>query len=193
MWERSHRQSRGNGAADTDGEGERATTVVPYGPSLLSPGARAAVERWVDWNGCECEATGRPSVDLSGEVAGDETVIEVWDQCDARGSVELWTIEGGTHVPLPMVDDAGEIMNSLGALRQSAGAIQDRCGGAAPGGGVSTGPSWNSGGEGPAEHSSGVAGDELEREDLGWRRGLTRGEVGLSLFLVFEFEGNGSR
>ncbi len=74
--------------------------LVAYGGGPLYPGARETVGIWANRNGC----TGRldyagKRLDLEGVLPGAETKIEQYGGCPATGAVELWTIEGGSHVP----------------------------------------------------------------------------------------------
>ena len=68
------------------------------------PGARASVEAWAAYDGCDPEpALVEPSMDLDADVATAtspaETTRSRWSGCDPGGAVELWTMEGGSHVP----------------------------------------------------------------------------------------------
>lgn len=68
---------------------------VPY------PGAETGIRNWAYYafgNAIPLEQTTRR--DLDEEIKGNETVVKSW----ADGRIELWTIEGGPHVP-PFVDD----------------------------------------------------------------------------------------
>lgn len=63
---------------------------VPY------PGAETGIRNWAYYafgSATPLEETTRR--DLDREIEGPETIVTTW----ADGSVELWTIEGGTHVP----------------------------------------------------------------------------------------------
>lgn len=77
------------------------------------PGARETVEAWAAYDGCAESATMLADrLDLDAIVAGPdspaETTVEAYaDGCDPGGHVELWTIEGGSHVPQP-TDTFGE-------------------------------------------------------------------------------------
>jgi polyhydroxybutyrate depolymerase len=71
---------------------------MPNGASY--PGAVETVDDWARQNGCNgsLAPTGR-EFDLDGGVNGDETVEEAYSGCPAGTDVQLWTIEGGSHVP----------------------------------------------------------------------------------------------
>ena len=64
------------------------------------PGAVETVADWAQHNGCTgtLATTGR-RFDLEGAIAGDETVEQAYTGCPAGTDVQLWTIEGGRHVP----------------------------------------------------------------------------------------------
>jgi polyhydroxybutyrate depolymerase len=65
------------------------------------PGARESVAIWANRNGC----TGRLTYsgekrDLDIPLLGAETKVEKYTGCPATGAVELWSIQGGGHVPV---------------------------------------------------------------------------------------------
>ncbi len=66
------------------------------------PGAPATTEQWAVYNGCSLvgeEAEER--LDLDSTMPGAETRIRRYtNECHFGGSAELWTIEGGRHVPI---------------------------------------------------------------------------------------------
>ena len=64
------------------------------------PGAKASVEQWAAHNGCGADASETGTLDLERELAGQEsTVTRYTSGCRPGGSAELWTIEGGSHIP----------------------------------------------------------------------------------------------
>lgn len=65
------------------------------------PSAVETVERWAAYNGCATSGTRESSkIDLVTEVDGPDTVVTRYERgCQAGGSAELWTIEGGSHSP----------------------------------------------------------------------------------------------
>jgi polyhydroxybutyrate depolymerase len=73
------------------------TTVVPF------PSANETINDWVTFDGCDpTPDSSKPNLDLVAEsqLAGAETHVESWAMgCKTGGHAELWTIEGGTHVP----------------------------------------------------------------------------------------------
>jgi polyhydroxybutyrate depolymerase len=69
-------------------------------PKGLYPGAVETVQHWAAKDSCEGSlvATGR-KLDLDSSVVGDETVEEAQSGCPSGLALNLWTIEGGGHVP----------------------------------------------------------------------------------------------
>jgi polyhydroxybutyrate depolymerase len=77
--------------------------VIPYdGGTAYAPfpGAWTTVGDWATLNGCgTTTSSGGPNLDLDTVLIGAETDRTKYDGCPPGGAVELWTIEGGTHVP----------------------------------------------------------------------------------------------
>lgn len=72
-----------------------ADAVVPY------TGAEPSVNQWAGKNGCTTTTRATTtSIDLDTNVVGDETHEEPTDGCPANGAVELWSMEGSSHIPL---------------------------------------------------------------------------------------------
>jgi polyhydroxybutyrate depolymerase len=69
-------------------------------PEGVYPGAVETIGDWATKDGCRgsLAATGR-TFDLDRTVAGAETVEQAVTGCPAGTAVDLWTIEGGGHVP----------------------------------------------------------------------------------------------
>ncbi|MBT8147366.1 MAG: hypothetical protein KJN90_10970, partial [Gammaproteobacteria bacterium] len=64
------------------------------------PGAVETVERWAQYNGCQVNGTSVAQLDLERELPGLDTQVVRYDEgCRAGGSSELWTIDGGSHIP----------------------------------------------------------------------------------------------
>ncbi len=88
-----------------------ADTTDPYGGGALtsptfpanmppSPGAEKAVQLWAGYNGATDPVTDpAPSLDLTTDVAGLDTIVTRYTNCPSGGAVELWTINGGGHIP----------------------------------------------------------------------------------------------
>ena len=98
-----------------------ADETVPYnGGSLvglpvtaLFPGAVKTVETWASWNGCQGALLDpAPSLDLIGGAALETTVLR-YTNSPPGGVVELWTINGGSHVPALSADFAPRLIDWL--------------------------------------------------------------------------------
>lgn len=80
--------------------GSKDTTILYEGGEIqeaVYPGAVATVEKWAKYNGLLAEAKSlRKKLDLEKRIDGKETTITRYDK---NGSVELWTINEGGHVP----------------------------------------------------------------------------------------------
>lgn len=64
------------------------------------PGARDTVSMWAQYDGCGATATPLDGgFDFEQSIPGTETGAESFDGCPPGIAVELWTIEGGTHIP----------------------------------------------------------------------------------------------
>jgi poly(3-hydroxybutyrate) depolymerase len=64
------------------------------------PSAMQTVQLWAGYNGASSEVTdAAPSLDLTTDVAGLDTVVTRYTNFPPGGAVELWTINGGLHTP----------------------------------------------------------------------------------------------
>jgi polyhydroxybutyrate depolymerase len=73
---------------------------IRYEGGQYYPSAPGTVERWAGENGCSgALAAVSERLDLDRSVSGDETRIERHGGCDGQAAAELWTIEGGGHLP----------------------------------------------------------------------------------------------
>lgn len=64
------------------------------------PSAIQTVTRWAEYNGCTADGAERELRDLEANIAGHESSVLLFKQgCKTGGSSELWTIDGGSHVP----------------------------------------------------------------------------------------------
>lgn len=81
-----------------------ADTVIPYdGGSTQEgpfPSAPTTVATWAARNGCtgSLAPTGA-TLDLDVVLPGNETVVQQYGACPAGIDVQLWTIQGGAHIP----------------------------------------------------------------------------------------------
>jgi polyhydroxybutyrate depolymerase len=83
-------------------------STVPFAGDAEFPSVDATLAQWVALNNCSDTRTVLSDrLDLDRAVDGDETRMETHDGCPAGGSVDLWVIEGGEHIPslLPNFDD----------------------------------------------------------------------------------------
>ncbi len=69
-------------------------------PNLaLYPSAHDSIMSWVTLNRCSTTVdTSTAAVDISADLAGNETTIERWNSCHG-GAAELWTVHSGVHQP----------------------------------------------------------------------------------------------
>lgn len=85
-------------------------------PSAPFPGAEETVADWAAKNHCSStpDAPGAP-LDLDSTLAGAETQPMSYPGCAANGAAELWTIEGGSHIPIFTADAPHRIWAFLAA------------------------------------------------------------------------------
>lgn len=78
-----------------------ADDTVPFGPTsaIGTVGALGSVAQWAGKNGCGTTRTPGSDIDLVPALAGAETHRSTETGCPAEGAVELWSIEGGSHIP----------------------------------------------------------------------------------------------
>jgi len=69
-----------------------ADATVPYS------GASGSVQQWVTHDGCDATLTNGAMYDLENLIAGSETQAQSAG-CPTGVAVELWKIEGGSHIP----------------------------------------------------------------------------------------------
>ncbi len=84
--------------------------TIPYTGGDLGPGAETLAARWAGYNGCDNTPLSSQSVDLITDLAGAETSVSVYQDCDAGGDVQLWTIANGTHAPMLQTDFADIVL-----------------------------------------------------------------------------------
>lgn len=68
---------------------------------VVYPGAIETAQTWAGYNQCSpTSETLAQGLDLDSSLAGRESVVRQWvDGCRPGGSAELWSIQGGSHVP----------------------------------------------------------------------------------------------
>jgi len=83
--------------------GTKDETILYEGGQILGnsyPSAFASASQWATVNQCTQNAVTRTTkLDLEGNIAGDETSIKAWTNCQNSSEVELWTVENATHIP----------------------------------------------------------------------------------------------
>src|SRR4029077_4012984 len=70
--------------------------TVPYSV------AGSSVQQWAANDHCGTTRTLGAPVDLDSALAGKETLTESVTGCPPGIAVDLWTIEGGGHLPMPV-------------------------------------------------------------------------------------------
>ena len=84
-------------------EGGQVPPNVSEGTALHGnrfPSALESVQRWARYNGCDLDGTPGERRDLDKTLPGPETEAMAFTHgCRDGGSSELWTINGGSHVP----------------------------------------------------------------------------------------------
>lgn len=98
--------------------GDRDGTVPFRGGEVQGrayPSALRSAELWAGYNGCALEpAREANALDLVPRIPGRETSVTHYNRdCRPGGSVELWTIEGGGHVPKFAPDFARRLVDFL--------------------------------------------------------------------------------
>jgi polyhydroxybutyrate depolymerase len=93
-----------------------ADTAVPYDGGMggvSGIGAVGSVEQWASHDGCGTTRTPTVTLDLDSAVAGSETHGETTDGCPSKVAVDLWTLEGSTHIPVFPTSIAGTLLDWL--------------------------------------------------------------------------------
>ncbi len=74
--------------------------TIPYdGRAGGYPGAPATVARWAERFACADGPSDGPAFDFTTTASGDKTTPSAWRGCAEDKRVELWTIDGGPHLP----------------------------------------------------------------------------------------------
>jgi len=79
------------------------------------PSAEDTVRGWAERNGCAGGLVDGPSKDLDTSLDGAETRARAMTGCPAGGSVDLWTMQGGVHIPSLGASWAAEVWAYLSA------------------------------------------------------------------------------
>ena len=87
--------------------------TVPYS------GAEPSVDQWAQKNGCGTTRTPGSAIDLDSTIDGAETMISTQGGCPANGAVELWRMEGSSHIPVMHSSFSTTIMQWFNAHKRS--------------------------------------------------------------------------
>jgi len=104
MWEDTTKCKPANPVAMLEIHGTADTTIAYNGGTIGAstfPSAPTSVSDWVTFDGCDTTAdTSAAPLDLDTMLAGDETTITRYATgCQSGGHAELWSIQGGGHIP----------------------------------------------------------------------------------------------
>ena len=94
-------------------------TTIPYAGGAIGtatfPGATTTVNDWVTVDGCGATGdTTAPPLDLDSVLIGNETTVTTYATgCKPGGHAELWTVQGGTHIPTLSAEFAPDVIEFL--------------------------------------------------------------------------------
>ncbi|MBK8258971.1 MAG: prolyl oligopeptidase family serine peptidase [Polyangiaceae bacterium] len=64
------------------------------------PSATETVEMWAQYNGCDLTSAAGDPIDLESGIVGSESQVSKYNTgCSMGTTAELWSIEGGSHIP----------------------------------------------------------------------------------------------
>lgn len=63
------------------------------------PSAAKTAALWAGYNGCSPDTSEAPAVDVEPSISGAETTVLTYQGCKAGSAVQLWSIQGGKHIP----------------------------------------------------------------------------------------------
>jgi polyhydroxybutyrate depolymerase len=89
--------------------------TVPFNGS---PGAVYDVAQWATHDGCGTTRTATVTLDLDTQVTGSETRGETTSGCPSGVAVDLWTMEGSSHIPIFTTTAIDEIFGWLTAHKR---------------------------------------------------------------------------
>ena len=90
------------------------------------PSALQSVSRWASYNGCDAEGAERELRDLEATIEGHESSVLLFQKgCQTGGSSELWTIEGGSHVPSISASFSEQVVEWLYAHPKTSASFAD--------------------------------------------------------------------
>jgi polyhydroxybutyrate depolymerase len=113
QWDDPTRCSPSGTVSIAEVHGNADATIVYDGGSTTEgtyPSAPTTVADWAAKNGCSgaLAATGQ-TYDIDSQLAGSETQVQSFAGCPAGIDVELWVIQGGSHIPT-LTPDWGELV-----------------------------------------------------------------------------------
>lgn len=99
MWKDSAKCPAGSVVSVLQIHGD-ADGTIRYQGSSTYPSAQETVTAWASKNGCtgELKATDE-RLDLDTSLTGSETNVARYTGCPSTSAAELWTLEGGAHIP----------------------------------------------------------------------------------------------
>jgi polyhydroxybutyrate depolymerase len=78
------------------------------------PSAPQTVEAWVAYNGCDTTpAVTADALDLDAGIEGADSHVEAFVGCEQGSEVELWSIDGGSHIPGVTEDFSAGVIDFL--------------------------------------------------------------------------------
>jgi polyhydroxybutyrate depolymerase len=77
-----------------------ADDTVPYDGTSLGIGAVGDVMQWATKDGCTGSRTSDGMADLDSTIAGEETKKESTGGCPTGVAVDLWSLQGSSHIPI---------------------------------------------------------------------------------------------
>jgi polyhydroxybutyrate depolymerase len=79
--------------------GDNLGTSAGFPASSPYPGVEATIATWVGIDGCDSAPASGAPLDLDVYLDGDETTVSTYSGCAGGSVVELWAIQGGSHIP----------------------------------------------------------------------------------------------
>jgi polyhydroxybutyrate depolymerase len=88
-----------------------ADDTVLYDGTPFYPGAAETIRRFAAHAGCDTSnPVMAPNLDVDGSIAGAETTVLQYSGCAEGVDVDLWTLVGAPHIPVPWVASALDSM-----------------------------------------------------------------------------------
>ena len=91
-----------------------ADAVIYYTGAIgLYRSARTMTDRWAERNACSGDSSIYDNISVSSVIFGDETTRRSYDDCPDNISVELWSVVGGSHMPVLEEDVTDRILDFI--------------------------------------------------------------------------------